>query len=164
MIKTNLQSHDKHKTTICGYICYKFMRYCGIALLIFSILSSCSRETTTDKVDAYLQGTWVAKEAKFQAFGESMSSRKTHIFNEASISFLKNNQFSLQLKDSLPQNGTYKIQANDRSYYNLHLEIWNTDSSILRKELWYITGGQGKKWRAEMETNEGWVNFQGVRP
>jgi hypothetical protein len=33
----------------------------------------------------------------------------------------------------------------------------------LRKEIWYITGGNGKKWRAEIETKEGWVNFQGVR-
>jgi hypothetical protein len=140
------------------------MRYCGFALIVFSFLCSCSREKTTNKVDEYLQGTWVAKEAKFQAFGESLSSRETHIINDARISFLSNNQFSLQLKDSLPQNGTYKIQATDRSYYNLHLEIWNADSSELRKELWYISGGQGKKWRAEIETNEGWVNFQGVRP
>jgi len=139
------------------------MRNLGFFLFILLYLSACSRETTAENIDSYLQGKWQANNARFQAFGEGSASRETHDYDKANISFIAENKISIRLADSTEQNGSYKIQANDRSYYNLHLELWNTDSTQLRKEIWYITGGNGKKWRAELETKEGWVNFQGVR-
>lgn len=139
------------------------MRRGTFLLFILFYLSACSRENTTENIDAYLQGKWQANNARFQAFGEGSGSRETHEYDKATIAFMTGNQISIEFTDKTKQNGSYKIQTNDRSYYNLHLELWNKDSTELRKEIWYITGGNGKKWRAEVETKEGWVNFQGVR-
>ncbi len=144
-------------------LCFSHMRYFGTLLLILCVFSSCGREKITDNIDSYLQGKWQVNNARFQAFGDGRGSREIHEYDQAGISFMSGNQISIQLADNSKQNGSYKIQTNDRSYYNLHLDIWNKDSTELRKEIWYITGGNGKKWRAEIETKEGWVNFQGVR-